>query len=809
MKIVFLAFTSKKYDGNHIKISDASLTRKMSCLETWVPKVESLGHKVIFFDGGNDKLTYNPVDKILHCVSPETYDHNPPIQGQTKSFMFERLKEAIGWVLKNEEFDYIFRIDDGSYVNHYVLDNVLEELGNADVLRNNSGGGAGLFLSKRVCSGLVNHENLTNQTIEDKALFEFINNGDFVVKTTNLLCTQYILGEKFFTIHYTNGKRQYFVEDVLDYYYQNIPMKRKVIIDSDVNFWNHTPVKTWYGDGEYTAMWYAYNKDKYNWEFYGRQVRSSYDFRGFCPFGKNSIHTLVIPNVDIFKNTNPKLIDEYINSVQEGGRLIVQFDGEVQNNFNNLNLETTEVDGIDLNEISEMFDFKGKKWLVLDKTPKKQSTTICADTNLKIGVCQFYTDNVLYGRYTEAINEKYCEENHYYYFVEKNTEKIRTKLEGRAATWYKPKLVLEMLEKNPNLDYVLFLDIDAIFCNNYRRIEEFIHGNFEVLMTEDFGPSIVNAGVFLVKNSDFVKKFMRDWWDVCEEYPHYKNALWHDQTCLKYVRERLDDRTKFKIIPNGDLNSRDYNENKFIFHAFSYGNTPYRTIDVIYRNKFNIKIDTSKFMLTQLAEIYPTDKHHEHDYFSKIYEKTFSPIKDQIKKFVEIGVLDGNSLKVWSDYFVNSEILGLDNNPESIRQFNNFERISIKLLDQSKKEELIKFSEENTDIDVILDDGSHRMYDQQITLATLFKSIKSGGIFVMEDLHTSIEALMPEKAWCNWGDPKKTTTLQMLEEFQKTGRIFSDYLTESETKYLEENIKSCEIVKVRPNWSITAIIVKK
>ena len=54
MKIVFLAFTSKKYDGNHIKISDASLTRKMSCLETWVPKVESLGHKVIFFDGGND-----------------------------------------------------------------------------------------------------------------------------------------------------------------------------------------------------------------------------------------------------------------------------------------------------------------------------------------------------------------------------------------------------------------------------------------------------------------------------------------------------------------------------------------------------------------------------------------------------------------------------------------------------------------------------------------------------------------------------------------------------------------------------------
>jgi hypothetical protein len=810
MKIIFLAFTSKKYDGNHIKISDVSLTRKMSCMETWVPKIESLGHKVIFFDGGNDKISYNSIDKILHCVSPETYDHNPPIQGQTKSFMFERLKEAIQWVLENEQFDYIYRIDDGSYVNHYVIDKVLNELGNADVLRNRLGGQSGMFLSKKVCEKLVSYENETNQMIEDKVIFEFFAKNNFNIKYSELLCTQYVVGEKFFIIHYSNGKRQYFVEDVLDYYYRNVPIPRKVIINSDVNYWSHTPVKTWNGDGEFTPMWYAFNKDKYNWEFYGKQVRSDFNFRSFCPFGEKSLNRLVIPENGVLNTNNGKLIEEYVKSIQDNGKLIVSYNDDLFEFLQKFDFKLETINGIDLEEKSEFFNFSDKKWLVMSKEPKVSLNKIeKIKSNFNIGVCQFYTENVLYGEYSEQINRKYCEDNNYYYFVEKNSDKLRVELEGRAPTWYKPKLVLDTLKRNPDLDYLLFLDIDAIFCNNNRRIEEFIHGDFEILMTEDFGPSIVNAGVLLVKNSDFIKKLMQDWWDICEEYPHYKNALWHDQTCLKYVHDRLSDKNKFKIIPNGDLNSREYNDNKFIFHAFSYGSMPYRTIDVIYRNKFNVKIDTSSFKLTQLGEIHPTDKHYEHNYLGKVYERVFSPIKKDIKKFVEIGISDGGSLKIWSDYFVNSEIIGLDNNKDFIKTYENYERIKTILLDQSKEKELIDFSDKNTDIDVILDDGSHKMYDQQVSFATLFKSLRSGGIYIIENLHTSIEALIPEKAWCNWGDPKKTTTLQMLDEYSKTNKIVSDYMTEQDKKYLEENIKSCEVIRVKQNWSITSVIIKK
>jgi hypothetical protein len=101
------------------------------------------------------------------------------------------------------------------------------------------------------------------------------------------------------------------------------------------------------------------------------------------------------------------------------------------------------------------------------------------------------------------------------------------------------------------------------------------------------------------------------------------------------------------------------------------------------------------------------------------------------------------------------------------------------------------------------------MYDQQITLAKMFKSLKSGGIFIIEDLHTSLEVPLPEKAWCGWGDPDKTITLDMLKEFQVNGKIISDFMTEEEMEYLNNNIESIEVYQSKPDWSITSVIKKK
>jgi hypothetical protein len=220
-------------------------------------------------------------------------------------------------------------------------------------------------------------------------------------------------------------------------------------------------------------------------------------------------------------------------------------------------------------------------------------------------------------------------------------------------------------------------------------------------------------------------------------------------------------------------------------------------------------------MLSDIAKKYPTDKDFTHNYYNGVYENYFSPLRESTKLLCEIGIggfwgevnwVHGNSLKVFRDYFPNAQILGLDIQNYEI---DDLDRIQLDWLDQSKKELVEQYANKLSEYDIILDDGSHNTHDQQITLAYFFKSLRSGGLYVLEDLHSSIEVKIPEKAqlW-GWGDPTKTTALEMLEHFNKTGKIVSDYLTEEESLYLESTIKSVEIFHLAPT-SITSVITKK
>lgn len=439
----------------------------------------------------------------------------------------------------------------------------------------------------------------------------------------------------------------------------------------------------------------------------------------------------------------------------------------------------------------------------------------------KIVIAQFWTKNLPYSSYTEKINSTYAAKKGYQYYVETDESKIHSKIEGSALTWYKPFLISEVFDVfNP--DYVLFLDADAIVADDTYNIEQFIDENYDIICTEDYGPSLLNAGVLLLKNSEWTKNFLKTWWETGLTLEggngvkgFYKNALWHDQTCFGHLITNLpESRQHIKIIDNRVLNGRyfkDLTNKNFIFHAFSYGQHPYRTLDLCYYELFNIPKPTGTQLL-DIVNYYKTDKHHGHNYISLIYNELFKDIYLDVKKFMEIGVYEGDSILLWRDYFVNAEIIGVEYNlPYSLRALgdNSLERITLVDSDQSDTEKLEILSQQYTDLDVILDDGSHKMRDQQITFAKLFKSLKPGGIFIIEDLHTSLEAVLSDKQVFNWGDNQKTLTLDMLKAYKETGKIYSDYMTTDEMDYLNNNIESVEIYQSRPDWSITSVIRKK
>jgi hypothetical protein len=430
---------------------------------------------------------------------------------------------------------------------------------------------------------------------------------------------------------------------------------------------------------------------------------------------------------------------------------------------------------------------------------------------MNIVVAQYYTKNILYGRYSEKINSEYCKKNGYVYFLETDEEKIRTKSGDRSLHWYKPHLIKDALSAHPNCDYVLFLDMDAVFSNHDRRIEEFVMDNTSILMTQDYGNCITNTGVILFKNNDYTKDFLNIWWEHSNLFPEYKNMLWWDQSVIEPIYKNLEDKEQFKIIPYDDFNSRYLDNKKFIFHAFSFGSTPNRTLDNAYYEILNIERPNYKTLL-EMAPMYGSDKHHTHHYFELIYDSLLSPLKYDIKTFMEVGVYNGDSLMLWRDFFENSKIIGvekyLENSLKAIGD-KNLDRIEFLKYDCSVEDELIELSKKYTDVDVIIDDASHVMLDQQLTLSILFKMLKPGGIYILEDLHTSYEASNPDKAMWGWGDPNKTITLDMLYDFKKTGKIKSDYMSEENMKYLEDNIQSLDIYQSRPDWSITSIIIKK
>ena len=333
MKVIFLGFTSQKYDGHGIRIDRADLTRKMSCLETWVPRVEEKGHEVIFFDGGYGETHFDAKNKVLHTNTDDSYDYHYLQQQGRGSLMLERLKTAVKWVLENREFDYVFRIDDGSYVNTYMMDQMLKQIQGFDVVKG-PGGGAGMFFSKKTCEKLIHYQNEDKRHIEDLALYRFFElNPDLRLRHSDLLTHQYVLTENSFTIHYTNGKRQYTTDTIISYYHNGNPLDRKVVLNYNLDYTSPLKCNTWDSDWSVTPVFYSFDRDRFDWEHYGRLARSNYQVNAYCPFAKNSIKSLLFYDVyfDFSRPNEIQAWDNYIDALKDNGTIYLYYENsEIQ-----------------------------------------------------------------------------------------------------------------------------------------------------------------------------------------------------------------------------------------------------------------------------------------------------------------------------------------------------------------------------------------------------------------------------------------------------------------------------------------------
>lgn len=124
-----------------------------------------------------------------------------------------------------------------------------------------------------------------------------------------------------------------------------------------------------------------------------------------------------------------------------------------------------------------------------------------------------------------------------------------------------------------------------------------------------------------------------------------------------------------------------------------------------------------------------------HHYF-EIYDRHFSRFRNQEIVVLEIGIFQGGSLQMWRDYFGSkARIIGMDINPRVLQL--KEENIDIIIGSQSDRNFLRKLHETLPPIDILIDDGGHKMKHQIFTFQELFGKIKPNGVYVCEDLATS------------------------------------------------------------------------
>lgn len=94
-----------------------------------------------------------------------------------------------------------------------------------------------------------------------------------------------------------------------------------------------------------------------------------------------------------------------------------------------------------------------------------------------------------------------------------------------------------------------------------------------------------------------------------------------------------------------------------------------------------------------------------------------------------------------------------------------------------------------------------------MTFGELFKSVKSGGYYVIEDLHTSSPNHFPQHKESS----DLITTIEMLRTYISDNKVVSNYISDEDKKYIEENVELIEIWSRTNDFaeSVTSIIVKK
>ncbi len=168
--------------------------------------------------------------------------------------------------------------------------------------------------------------------------------------------------------------------------------------------------------------------------------------------------------------------------------------------------------------------------------------------------------------------------------------------------------------------------------------------------------------------------------------------------------------------------------------------------------------------LSELALKHHTDKWNHH-WYTDHYHRHLQHFRQSKIKLLEIGVggyeypdRGGQSLRMWSEYFPEASIFGIDFFDKS--GLGPIDRVKILKGSQEDIPFLKEVYNQMGGMHVVIDDGSHKCNHITTSFMFLFPLLDTNGIYIIEDTETSY--------WEDFGGSfnlhKKNTTINFFKE---------------------------------------------
>lgn len=121
--------------------------------------------------------------------------------------------------------------------------------------------------------------------------------------------------------------------------------------------------------------------------------------------------------------------------------------------------------------------------------------------------------------------------------------------------------------------------------------------------------------------------------------------------------------------------------------------------------------------------------------YDRLYESALAPYRDLEFRLLEIGILRGQSIAAWLDYFPRARVIGVDNfcrvSPVQVPVLRD-PRVEWHICDSTSAAPAIE------PVDVVIDDGYHTPFAQAATFRNFFPLLRAAGIYFIEDIDPAL-----------------------------------------------------------------------